>query len=56
MGQKPRKFVMVQVTEEEKNSFKHTANDMGFNAVSVWFKWVAKRAQRAHHKKDVPNA
>lgn len=49
-----RKYVMVQASAEEKEEFKATASARGFNAVSVWMKWLAKRDQRALRNQDKP--
>ena len=53
--QKKRRFVMVQVSLDEKDQFKDAARIRGFNAVSVWMKWVAKRDMRAAMKQDIPH-
>lgn len=56
MAQKSRSYIMVQAEPDEKEEFKQAAKARGFNAVSTWVKWVAKRDMRAVMKKDIPNA
>jgi len=49
-----RFYVMVQATPAEKAEFKQTAKDRGFNAVSVWMKWLAKKDQMLLRKQNTP--
>lgn len=43
---------MVQTDDVEKAEFKQTALGRGFNAVSVWLKWLGKNDQRKLKKEE----